>query len=115
MLNHEYPPIGGGGGYAGRNILRQFAGRADIEIDAVLSRPQRGTVVEQFAENIRLYRVGVKKNALQFWTRGEMIEWMVRAYLTHKKLLRQNRYDLAHAFFGFPTAALTWGWPRSML
>jgi len=108
MLNHEYPPIGGGGGYAGRNILRQFAGRSDIELDVIVSRPSPPTVVEKFADNITLYRVGVRKKALQFWTRTEMIQWMAKAYRIHKKLLQQNQYDLAHAFFGFPTAALTW-------
>jgi len=108
MLNHEYPPIGGGGGYAGRNILRQFAGRGDIELDVVVSRPQLPTITEKLADNITLYRAGVQKKALQFWTRGEMIWWMVEAYRIHKKLLRENHYDLAHAFFGFPTAALTW-------
>ena len=104
MLNHEYPPIGGGGGYAGRNILRQFAGRSDIELDVVVSRPQPPIVIEKFAENITLYRVGVRKKAMQFWTRLEMIQWMAKAYRIHKKLLQQNQYDLAHAFFGFPTA-----------
>jgi L-malate glycosyltransferase len=108
MLNHEYPPIGGGGGYAGRNILRQFAGRSDVELDVVVSRPQLPTVTEKLADNITLYRVGVQKKALQFWTRGEMMRWMAEAYRIHKKLLRENHYDLAHAFFGFPTAALTW-------
>lgn len=108
MLNHEYPPIGGGGGYAGRNILRQFAGRSDIELDVIVSRPQPPTVTERLADNITLYRVGVQKKAMQFWTRAEMMQWMARAYRIHKELLRRNHYDLAHAFFGFPTAALTW-------
>jgi len=108
MLNHEFPPIGGGGGYAGRNILRGFAGRGDMRLDAVLSRPEPGTVVEQFADNITLYRVGVRKKALQFWTRAEMIQWIRKAYRVHKRLIRENHYDLAHAFFGFPTGMLTW-------
>ena len=108
MLNHEYPPIGGGGGYAGRNILRQFAGRSDIELDVIVSRPQPPTVTEKLADNITLYRVGVRKKALQFWTRAEMMQWMARAYRIHKELLRRNHYDLAHAFFGFPVAVLTW-------
>jgi glycosyltransferase involved in cell wall biosynthesis len=38
----------------------------------------------------------------------EMMQWIAKAYKIHKKLLRQNHYDLAHAFFGFPTAVLTW-------
>ena len=108
MLNHEYPPIGGGGGYAGRNILREFAGRDDVVVDAVLSRPEPGTVIEKFSDNITLYRVGVKKAALQFWTRPEMLKWIYNAYRKHKQLVSENQYDLAHAFFGFPTAVLTW-------
>jgi glycosyltransferase involved in cell wall biosynthesis len=60
------------------------------------------------ADNITLYRVGVRKKALQFWTRVEMMQWMARAYRIHKRLLQQNQYDLAHAFFGFPVAALAW-------
>ena len=108
MLNYEYPPIGGGGGYAGRNILRQFAGRSDISLDVVVSRMEHDNSVEEFADNITLYRVGVDKKALHFWTRIEVLRWMRRAFRVHKELLAKKSYDLAHAFFGFPTGALTW-------
>lgn len=108
MLNHEFPPIGGGGGYAGRNILRHLAGRDDLRIDVIVSRAEPGLVIEPFADNITLYRVGVHKKALQFWSRWEMIEWTRKAYRVHRRLVDGNRYDLAHAFFGFPAGLLAW-------
>lgn len=108
MVNHEYPPIGGGGGYAGFNILKQFAGRDDIELDVIVSRAEPGLVQEKFADNVTLYKVGLQKKALQLWTRGEILKWMFSAYRLHKKLLKQNSYDLVHAFFGFPAGVLAW-------
>lgn len=108
VVNHEYPPVGGGGGYAGHNILRQFAGRDDIVIDAVVVRPEAGTVVEPLAENITLHRVGVRKKALQFWTRWEVIQWTARAGRVCRRLTAEKHYDVVHAFFGFPAGLLAW-------
>lgn len=93
---------------AGRNILRQFAGRSDIHIDLIASHPGGGNRVERFADNITLYLVGAEKKSLHLWTRWEVLRWMRRAYSLHKEMLDRNRYDLAHAFFGFPTGVLTW-------
>ena len=114
MLNYEYPPVGGGGGLAGRNILRQFAGRSDIHIDLIASHPDSGNRVERFADNITLYLVGAEKKSLHFWTRWEVLRWMRRAYSLHRELLDRNSYDLAHAFFGFPTGVLTWRTARRL-
>lgn len=108
MMNHECPPIGGGGGYAGHNILKEFSDYNDILIDVICSKPGRGNSIESFSDNIKLYKVGVEKGSLQFWTRKEMIVWMLRARGLMKRLIKENDYDLCHAFFGFPTAALPW-------
>jgi glycosyltransferase involved in cell wall biosynthesis len=43
---------------------------------------------------------------LHFWRRAEIIEWLLKARPCYRKLLRENDYDLAHAFFGFPTGWL---------
>ena len=46
-----------------------------------------------------------KKN-LHYWRKIEVVEWLFKAGFFYKKLIRQNNYDLVHAFFGFPTAYL---------
>lgn len=108
LINHEYPPIGGGGGYAGYNLLRLFAGRDDVAIDAVVSNPHPATAMERFAENITLHRVGVRKKAMQFWTRWEMVQWIRHAGKLCRRLMAENAYDVVHAFFGFPGGMVAW-------
>jgi glycosyltransferase involved in cell wall biosynthesis len=106
MLNYEFPPIGGGAAKANLCLLRQYAGRDDLHIDVLTSAPKPGFVSDKFSENITIHKVGIHKKDLHFWRRVEVIEWLIKAGLHYRRLLRQNNYDLAHAFFGFPTGWL---------
>jgi len=106
MLNYEFPPIGGGAANANLCLLKQYAGRDDLRVDMLTSAPKPGFTSEQFAENITIHKVGIHKKHLHFWRRAEVIEWLVKAGFYYRRLLRENDYDLAHAFFGFPTGWL---------
>lgn len=106
MLNYEFPPIGGGAGNAHLCLLRQYADNSDLIIDVLTSAPKPGFFTENFSKNITIYKVGLHKKNLHFWRRAEIIEWLLKARPCYRKLLRENDYDLAHAFFGFPTGWL---------
>jgi len=106
MLNYEFPPIGGGGGHAHLCLLRQYAGQPDLQVDVLTSAPQPGFFSETFADNITIFKVGLHKKDLHFWRRVEVFEWLIKAKFHYRKMLRDSRYDLAHAFFGFPTGRL---------
>jgi len=106
MLNYEFPPIGGGAAQAHQSLLRQYAGVENLHVDVLTSAPKPGAVIEKFSENITIYKVGLHKKQLHFWRRSEVIEWLVKAGFYYRRLLRENDYDLAHAFFGFPTGWL---------
>ena len=106
MLNYEFPPIGGGGGQAHLALLRQYARRQDLEVDVLTSAPTPGFSSEEFARHIRIYKVGLHKKDLHLWRRGEIIQWLIRAGSFYRRLIRQEQYDLVHAFFGFPTGWL---------
>ncbi len=106
MLNYEFPPIGGGAAKASLCLLRQFAGRDDLRVDMLTSLPKPGFKREKFSDNIIIHKIGIHKKHLHFWRRSEVIEWLVRAGFQYRRLLRENDYDLAHAFFGFPTGWL---------
>ena len=106
MLNYEFPPIGGGAAQAHLCLLRQYAGVSNLHVDVLTSAPKPGPVTEEFSENITIYKVGLHKKDLHFWRRSEVIEWLVKAGGYYRLLLRQNDYDLVHAFFGFPTGWL---------
>lgn len=106
MLNYEFPPIGGGAANANLRILEQYAGKSGIRVDVLTSGPNAGFVTEQFSENITIYKVGIHKKHLHFWRKVEVVEWLVKARPRYRRLLRQNDYNLAHAFSGFPTGWL---------
>jgi glycosyltransferase involved in cell wall biosynthesis len=106
MLNYEFPPIGGGAAKANLCLLKQYAGRDDLRVDMLTSAPKPGFKSEKFSENITIHKVGIHKKHLHFWQRVEVLEWLVKAGFHYRRLLRKNGYDLAHAFFGFPTGWL---------
>jgi glycosyltransferase involved in cell wall biosynthesis len=106
MLNYEFPPIGGGAANAHLSLLRQYAGNSELNVDVLTSAPKPGFSKENFAENITIYKVGIHKKDLHFWRKAEVIEWLFKAQFHYRRLLRENDYDLVHAFFGFPTGWL---------
>ncbi|MHC4171647.1 MAG: glycosyltransferase family 4 protein [Planctomycetota bacterium] len=106
MLNYEFPPIGGGAGQAHLSLLTRYAGNSELKVDVLTSAPKPGFFTESFSENITIYKVGIHKKDLHFWRRAEVIEWLLKAKSHYRRLLRENDYDLVHAFFGFPTAWL---------
>ena len=108
MLNYEFPPIGGGGGKAHLHLLIEYAKRKDLQIDVLTSCPESNNITETFSENITIYKIGIHKKNLHFWTKCEVIEWLFKAGEQLKELLAKNQYALAHAFFGFPTGWLTY-------
>lgn len=106
MLNYEFPPIGGGAANANLCLLKEFAGKSDLRVDVLTSAAKPGFFTEQFSENITIYKVGLHKKSLHLWRRIEVIEWLIKARGHYRRLVRENKYDLTHAFFGFPTGYL---------
>jgi len=106
MLNYEFPPIGGGAGKAHLCILNEFKNNSGLNIDVLTSAPKPGFSTEKFSENISIYKIGLHKKNLHYWRKCEVIEWLIKSRSHYRRLLRENRYDLVHAFFGFPTGWL---------
>ncbi len=106
MLNYEFPPIGGGAGKAHLCQLKEYAQTNELKIDVLTAAPKPGFTHEQFSDNITIYKVGLHKKNLHFWRKIEVLEWLFKAQHHYRKMLRENNYDLVHAFFGFPTGWL---------
>ena len=108
MLNYEYPPIGGGAGNAFRHLLMEYAKRNDLSIDVLTAAPEPNNSIEPFSNTIRIHKIGIHKKNLHYWTKPEVLKWLWNAGAQLKQLLSKNQYDVAHAFFGFPTGWLTY-------
>lgn len=106
MVNYEFPPIGGGGGQAHYHLLREYAQMNQLRVDVLSSGVGKGMQIEDFSENIKIYRIGIHKKNLHYWRKSEVLEWLFKAKRQYKKLISQNRYGLVHAFFAFPSGWL---------
>jgi glycosyltransferase involved in cell wall biosynthesis len=114
FFNFEYPPIGGGGSNANSYIFREFTACSDLHIDAITSAPGKCDEVVELSPNITLYRLAVGKRDLHYWTQREIMTWLLRAHQLAGQLLQESRYDLCHAFFGFPSGVLAWARRRQL-
>ena len=108
MVNYEFPPIGGGGANANLALLKEYALLPDLNVDVLTSAPKPGLITEKFSENITIYKVGIHKKDLHHWRKKEVIEWLIKAGFEYRRLINKKNYNLAHAFFAFPTAWLCW-------
>lgn len=108
FLNFEFPPIGGGGANANAYLFREYAREDGLKIDCVTSTAGQVDEVIAFSDNITLYRLAVGKRDLHYWRQKEVLAWLFRARKKVNELLSIKSYDLCHAFFGFPSGAVSW-------
>jgi glycosyltransferase involved in cell wall biosynthesis len=104
MLNYEFPPLGGGASNANYYMFKEFAkwGKKRIKIDLVTSSAKNEFEEERFAPNINIYKLDVGKKKMQYWTMSEIFKWTRKAHRFSKGLIKKNKYDLCHCWFGWP-------------
>ena len=101
MLNYEFPPLGGGAGNATKYLLREYSKRDDVKVDLITSSEGKFEV-EKFSKNITIYKLDVGKKSVHYWTSFEILKWTVKRYFLVRKLLKSNKYDICHCWFGWP-------------
>jgi len=106
MVNCEYPPIGGGAAQAHQHLLNEYSRIDDLYVDVLTAGLEPQMQREQFSQRIAVYKVPLQKKNLHYWRKSEVICWLYKAQRQYRRLLQTNSYDLAHAFFAFPSAYL---------
>jgi glycosyltransferase involved in cell wall biosynthesis len=114
LLNYEFPPAGGGAGYATRNIARCLRGMG-VEADVLTARIQ-GEVDGGEFEGVPVHRVASWRKGLHDCGLRGAWTYVLAAAFKRRKLHAQNHYDLEHFFFSLPTGLLSLlpGAPRSV-
>ncbi len=107
LLNYEFPPLGGGAGNATFYLVREFLQYTDLQIDLITSSADKYKE-KKFSENIKIYflDIGKRNRSLHYQTNRDLLTYAYKSYLFCKKLLKRNRYDLCHAFFGIPCGSV---------
>jgi L-malate glycosyltransferase len=106
VINHEYPPIGGGGGQSCQAIVNELARRGHEII--VLTAHLKGLPREELINNVRLIRLpSFRKQPYKagFLTMGLFVLSAINAGY---KIIRDWRPVLIHVHFAVPGGAAAW-------
>ena len=108
FLNYEYPPLGGGAANATEYLLREYSQDPTLSVDLVTSSPSTERQEIWLGDRICIHALPIGKNGnnLHHQSQKDLLVYSFRAYWYAKKLLRTNKYDVIHAFFGVPCGVL---------
>lgn len=103
MLNYEFPPLGGGAGNATYFLLKEFSKINYLEIDLITSSTSNYRR-EAFSKNITVHYLNIGKNneSLHYQSTKNLLIYSWKAYFYSKYLMKKEKYNLIHAFFGIP-------------
>lgn len=105
LLNYEFPPVGGGAGYATANIASCLV---EMGIDAeVLTSRINGEGDGERVNGVPVHRVPSWRNSVHDCGLRGAYTYVLAAALKRKKLLTERKYDLEHYFFSMPTGLLS--------
>ena len=105
-ISHEYPPIGGGGATACKNITRQYvkAGHPTTVITAAFE----DMPIDEQNEEVQIYRLKCKRKNKDHSSFKEMLSFLFAAFIFLPSLMKKTRFDVVHIFFGIPSGPLGW-------
>jgi glycosyltransferase involved in cell wall biosynthesis len=106
MLNYEYPPLGGGAGNATYYLLKEFSKFDDLKVDLVVSSTDKFSIAKPYP-NITIHFLNIGKNGnIHYQSNRDLLVYSLKAWKYSQALLKTNKYDLCHAFFGIPCGYL---------
>jgi glycosyltransferase involved in cell wall biosynthesis len=105
LLNYEFPPAGGGGGYATKNIARCLRDMG-VEVEILTARVDSDNDADEL-DGIPIHRVASWRRGLHDCGLRGAYTFVATAAFRRRKLHAQNNYDLEHFFFSMPTGLLT--------
>lgn len=105
LLNYEFPPAGGGAGFATYNIGRELV-KLGIEVDVLTSRIE-GEADGKLTDGMRVYRVTSWRKGIHDCGMVGAYSYVIFALFKRYFLLKKNTYDIEHFFFSLPTGILS--------
>ncbi len=110
VLNHEFPPIGGGGGRAAEDICRELSKRG-YEIQ-VLTSHIKGLPQEEERDGYQVFRLPSFRTQPYKANLLSMAAYVLAGLWNGRRLIYNFKPELIHAHFAVPAGALAWALSR---
>lgn len=106
LFNYEYPPLGGGAGNATQQLVKCFLGRSELAVTVITS-----SVAEERTEhpehNVTIHFLDIgKRGSLHYQSNIDLLKYSWKAWRYSRRLIRKQRFDVVHAFFGIPCGVI---------
>jgi glycosyltransferase involved in cell wall biosynthesis len=106
FLNYEYPPLGGGAANATKYLLKEYGKRDDIIVHLITSSTD-GFRSENPYPNVTIDYLDIGKDGnIHYQSQKDLLTYSWKAYRHAKSLMKENTFDVVHAFFGIPCGFL---------
>ncbi len=100
MFNHEFPPIGGGGGWVSYFLGKHFAA-AGHDVHLITSQ-FRDCPTDEMVEGFHVHRVRALRKNPDVCAVHEMLTYAVSSSLYGLRFAKQFKPDIVQVFFGIP-------------
>lgn len=100
MVNHEFPPIGGGGGTTTRFLAKHLV-KLGIDVSIISAKPGKDSYIEH-EDGFKIYYIGPEKKNYETSHIPEMTGFILTSLLKADKLIKEIKPDLIHCFFTIP-------------
>jgi len=100
MFNHEFPPIGGGGGWVNYFLGKHFAA-AGHDVHLITSQFRDCAKMEEI-EGFHVHRVNALRKNPNVCAVHEMLTYAVSSSIYGLKFAKQFKPDIVQVFFGIP-------------
>ena len=100
MFNHEFPPIGGGGGWVSYFLGKHFAA-AGHDVHLITSQ-FRDCPKEEKVEGFHVHRVRALRKSRDVCAVHEMLTYAISSSLYGLRFAKQFQPDIVQVFFGIP-------------
>ena len=108
-LSHEYPPLGGGGANAARNLLKGFAERGHkVALFTTFCDKRSLYHKVDISDNMRVIPVHSKREREDSCSFFEMLDYLIKCYRKVKEELDgdHEKFDVCLVFFGIPSGPI---------